>query len=448
MSAVKSGLRFALLCDKGKQRIGNEDAGHCADAIGLFTVSDGMGGLPGGGAASQVIVHTLPHFLERAMLGFDDETDDAAVQAALSESLVQLSRRMYEQSRHCHGLLGWGATVVAVLVRGRKAHIMHVGDSRAYLVRQNKLVTLTDDHSHVSQLLSTGKLVTEEYEQKNRNLVSQHVAMLQPIQPTIRTVRLQDGDRLLLCSDGLTAAVEDKTIGRLLVRNREASAACQALVDQANANGGPDNITALVLDVKDVGDGDSHERGPLELADSGAFEAGQTELPREAGQIHELLLRLERELDWLHQGARETAGQSKLAALAAAKRLLGADIYLQFVRHHPSDNPAHTFHQACVGPEGQWRRNYDAVMQVLDPLMAKLVCGEARLSPLLSKDDAALIMRTLWTEFRGIERRYFAICRRYALDKRERSLDILIEHMLESTRVLIGLIQFLPAFGA
>jgi len=353
---------------------------------------------------------------------------------------------MYSQSQQCNGLLGWGATVVAVLVRGRKAHIAHVGDSRAYLVRKRKLLGLTDDHSHVSKILAHGRLVTEAYEQKSRNLVSQHMAMVQTITPTARTIRLAPEDRLLLCTDGLTSPLADKEIGRMLLDNPEPAVACRALVEQANTNGGPDNITALIIDFKGLRDTPAPPPPP-ELLDSDCLDSPIT-LPREAEQVQEQLQRLEKLLAWLHQGATETSAGSAApeAADEAVRRLLGPAVHERISQQHPDASPSHLFHHACVGADGKWRQEYKAIMNALDPLMAGLLSGDTRLSPLLSTRDAAYIVRTLWSEFRGIERRYFLICQRYAADKRDRPLEILTQHMLESTRTLLGLLQFLPAF--
>lgn len=435
-----------MACDKGRLRVVNEDAGYADMARRLFVVSDGMGGLPAGGAASHVIVRAMPTAVTHAMRFIDDEADDATVHAALAGATIALSRAMFEASQRCHGIHGWGATVVAMLVRGRKAHILHVGDSRAYLVRGRKLVPLTDDHSYVSKLLAHGRLVTEEYEQKNRYLVSQHVAMRDNVSPSVRTVKLMPGDRLLLCTDGLSGPLSDRDIGRLLLSQSEPLAACQTLVEAANAAGGPDNITALVVDFQGV-----REASAVSSAlDTGAIDpadrSGERVLPVELERLHEAFGRLEAELQWLAQGAMETAGPEKVAAMAAAKRMLGEARYVTFIQRYPNDSPVHTFHRGCADVDSEWLERYDTAVKRLEPLIAQLAASDSRLCPLLSNEAAARIIVTLWNELRGIEKRYLAICRRGELDKRERTLDILIEHMLESTRTLVGLVQFLPLF--
>ena len=142
-----------------------------------------------------------------------------------------------------------GATVVMALVQDDRAFIAHMGDSRAYLLRRGKLRPLTDDHSIVGILLRTGEIRPEEAEHHPaRGQLSRYVGMEDEVYPDVRTVRLASGDRLLLCTDGLTGMVPDDTIMGLLAVSEEPQVACDHLVEAANAAGGKDNITAVIVD--------------------------------------------------------------------------------------------------------------------------------------------------------------------------------------------------------
>lgn len=434
-------LKFASLSDRGKMRLSNEDAAGCDDRMGFFLVSDGMGGLPAGGAASRVIVHAMPPLVQRGLDLIGEEAEDQLVQTVLHKATTTLSRHMHQKSRVCTGLNGWGATLVGVLLRGHNAHLINVGDSRVYLLREKNLVQLTSDDSVVNKLLEEGMLVTADFEHQHHNMVLQHIAMKETVTPAVRIVQMQKGDRLLLCTDGLTEPVPDHVIGQLLLAHTDPSRASQALTTAANDGGGPDNITVLVIDWRGIRKADPT---PPKLP---TIALEPISLPREAGRMHETLLKLEKELDWLYQGSNQTHADSRIGALATAKRLLGTETYMEYMQRHPTDNPSHVFHQLCIDPKGSWRRKYDGLLQSLDPQMLKLTSGQIGLSPLLSNEGAALILRTLWTEFRTMERKYLSISNRDAFSREERSLNILLKHMHESIRTLMGLIQFLPTFA-
>ncbi len=444
MSTPGPSMRYACLSDTGRKRVGNEDAAYCSPQTGVFLVSDGMGGLPAGAAASQIIAHALPYLIERRKRQLINP-DSPTFSRLLVNVTNELSRKMYEQSLICHGLQGLGATLVAMVIHGRSAHVLHVGDSRAYLLRRGKFVQLTEDHSMVGKMLQSGKLITEEFEDDHRHLLSQHVAMQQDIAPTVRTFQLRKGDRLLLCSDGLTGPVPDKLIGQVLHDEADPPKACRELIIAANNNGGPDNITTLVVHWNG---GDSDQPKTDDTTDSSLPPLPTVPSHPVIGRMHAALLDLEKDLQWLQDGSTETGqGQdSALSALAAAKRLLGHDAYLDYMHRHPGANPSHAFHQVCTDQNSTWRRGYDRHMAALDPLFAEVTSGRTPLCPIIPSDETALILRTLWREYRTVERRYLSIRDRKALTQEERSLDILIEHLLEGVRTMIGLIQFLPNF--
>jgi protein phosphatase len=241
-------VRSAGLSDKGKVRPANEDAFAMLSKQGLFIVSDGMGGHQAGATASEIVVRVLPKMLQQRVSALRGNAE-RAVCRALRDTIVALSQNVRQQSAGQPGLAGMGATVVLAWIRNREAFIAHMGDSRAYLYRGEKLKQLTADHSVVGILLRRREITPEEARvHPARSQISRYVGMDGLVYPDVRTLRLSSGDRLLLCTDGLTGMVSDKTIARILGRYREPEAACRSLVDAANAKGGHDNVTVLVAD--------------------------------------------------------------------------------------------------------------------------------------------------------------------------------------------------------
>ncbi len=142
-----------------------------------------------------------------------------------------------------------GATLAVVLLRHSRAYIANLGDSRIYRFRKGKLVQLSKDHSVVSQLLDKGKIKPEEVQDHEaQGEITHYVGMEDKAQPYISSFLLKKGDRLLLCTDGLTDAMDDKAIAAILTREDDCKVACQALIDAANAAGGHDNITVVIAD--------------------------------------------------------------------------------------------------------------------------------------------------------------------------------------------------------
>lgn len=233
--------------DKGKVRSHNEDSFVVDAERGLFLVSDGMGGHKAGEQASDVVVTVVP---ERIRARLEGAGPDAELDARtlLDESIRQASRRIQALVDESPQLRGMGATVVTGLIRNGSAHIAHMGDSRAYLLRNAVLQALTIDHSLVALLVGL-KFITPQQAQLHpaRNTISRYVGMGDDFGPEIEGVDLRAGDRLLLCSDGLTNMVPEKTIGSILMRHPDPADACNELIDNANENGGRDNVTCVVI---------------------------------------------------------------------------------------------------------------------------------------------------------------------------------------------------------
>ncbi len=241
-------VRAACATDMGQGRDTNEDRCSISPELDLFIVSDGMGGQQAGEVASEAVVSLLPTLLRRRLAGTPALRSRVA-ELVLREAILDLSRRLRAEAAGRPGLRGLGATVAVVWLRQQLAHLAHMGDSRIYLYRQERLAQATEDHSVVALLLRSGEISPEQASHHPaRNQLTRYVGMEGEVYADVRTIQLEPGDRLLLCTDGLTGPLADERIAAVLAERTEPEAACQALVAAANAAGGPDNITALVVD--------------------------------------------------------------------------------------------------------------------------------------------------------------------------------------------------------
>lgn len=247
---MKVAIDFAGLSDIGKVRRENEDHWFADSEQGLFLVADGMGGALGGGLASRAVAETLPTIIERKLRDLGD-CQTTTVSGVIAESLVALSEQLRSESRGQEGLDGMGSTVVLLLVRGGMGLVAQLGDSRAYRLRDGRLEQLTQDHTIVQLLLDSGDLRPEDVaDHPARGQLTRFVGMEGAALPEVRAVDLREGDRFLLCSDGLTGMLCDAELAGILQSAVPAAEACRSLIDAANRSGGKDNITALVLDVR------------------------------------------------------------------------------------------------------------------------------------------------------------------------------------------------------
>ena len=237
--------------DTGRRRRRNEDA--YVDSPPLFAVADGMGGAQAGEVASRLAAEALR---EGSGVGAGTERVVELIQAA--------NRRVYDRSTEDEAASGMGTTVTVALVEDDRVAFGHVGDSRAYLVRDGKLEQLTQDHSLVSELLRSGKISPEEAEtHPQRSVITRALGTDPDVDVDAFSIDAAPGDVFLLCSDGLTTMVRDATIEQIVDDHRgDLSIAAELLVETANRGGGEDNITVVVFELLD---GDGAE--PLPLAE-------------------------------------------------------------------------------------------------------------------------------------------------------------------------------------
>jgi protein phosphatase len=232
-------LLFGAATDVGRVRDENEDGYLVDEAVGLVALADGMGGHRGGEIASATALEAL-----RAAVRSGDP---------VREAIEEANRAVYEKSLTDDALHGMGTTLTAgTLVSGGTLLIGHVGDSRAYLLREGRLQQITTDHSHVEELVRDGKITADEAAvHPMRSVITRAIGMDDSVDVDVFPVELHPEDRVLLCSDGLTDMLQESTIEAELRREDDASRAAQHLVDAANSAGGVDNITAVVIAVTD-----------------------------------------------------------------------------------------------------------------------------------------------------------------------------------------------------
>ena len=242
-------MKLAGKTDVGRVRQENQDdyrAGELPGGAVWALVCDGMGGAKGGREASQGACNVIEQVFQEqyAQCGAGQEG------AFLKKALISANRYVFNKAAHEESLAGMGTTAVCALVRGGEATLCHAGDSRAYLCRGGKLTQLTHDHSYVQELVDCGTITEEEAEHHpQKNIITRARGGDYRLDSEFTCQELQNGDLLLLCSDGLTNAVPRDQLEQLL-----GTGSFYALPDQlirtANENGGPDNITALLLSVE------------------------------------------------------------------------------------------------------------------------------------------------------------------------------------------------------
>jgi PPM family protein phosphatase len=251
--AALPSFRAAWRSDRGRVRPENEDACLVAPERGLFVLSDGMGGRAGGGVAARLVVGLLPGLLASRLPPphahpAGQEASTAALEGAIRWAVATVSAEVRQRGADNARLRGLGATVVSALFAGDTAHIAHLGDSRAYLLRQARLRRLTSDHTQVARLLQRGEIgVGDVATHPARHQLTRYVGMDGEARADVLSLSLAPGDRLLLCSDGLTDPLPDRLIAHLLRHQPDPDSASRVLVSAAGVAGGRDDASAIVV---------------------------------------------------------------------------------------------------------------------------------------------------------------------------------------------------------
>jgi protein phosphatase len=237
-------LRSIALTDTGRRRRHNEDAYVCDPP--LFAIADGMGGAQAGEIASHIAATSVQHA----------EREGSSDEDGVAQLIQDANRSVYERARTDESTSGMGTTMTVALVDGDLVRIGHVGDSRAYLVRDHALEQLTEDHSLVGELVRSGRLSPEEAEDHpHRSVITRVLGTDPEVDVDSFSVAAKAGDLFMLCSDGLTSMVDDRRILEVIEEHAgDVNGIAQALVAEANGNGGEDNITVVLFQIASLDD--------------------------------------------------------------------------------------------------------------------------------------------------------------------------------------------------
>jgi len=236
-------LRFAVRSDVGLLREGNEDSAYAGPH--LLAVADGMGGHAAGEVASAAAI--------QALAPLDSEDPGPDLVGALADAVSTANLRLQELIISDPAIEGMGTTLTALLWSDGYAALCHIGDSRAYLLRDGQLVQVTHDHTLVQSLVDEGKITEDDVAtHPHRSLLLRALDGRTIAEPDLAPLETLPGDRYLLCSDGLSGVVTEQTLHQALTATRDPDQAAVQLVELAIRGGGPDNITVIVADVIDA----------------------------------------------------------------------------------------------------------------------------------------------------------------------------------------------------
>jgi serine/threonine protein phosphatase PrpC len=249
---------WAVLSDPGLRRTSNEDCHSVRPDVGLYMVADGMGGHVAGEVASRIAVEAIEAFTEETAGADKNRTWPFPFEPSISLEANRLkaafrlaNRRIAGAISESQDLRGRATTASALLIGPLNACVAHVGDSRVYVLREGALQQITHDHSWVEEQVRAGTMsATAARQHPWRNVVTRALSGGEDPEVDVTELHLQPGERVLLCSDGLFGVVTDQQIANILNdHSATLEDICKRLIDAANDAGGPDNITALVLQV-------------------------------------------------------------------------------------------------------------------------------------------------------------------------------------------------------
>jgi len=243
----------------GMKRTHNEDRFACLDEDHLYVVADGMGGHASGEVASQMAVDTLREFFRataadpEATWPYKMDKSRGYEENRLITGIKLANLRIYEAAQRDPKLRGMGTTVAGMLVVDDGVLLAHVGDSRIYRVRDGKMVQLTEDHSLLNDYIKMKRLTEEEIANfPHKNVIVRALGMKEHVKVDTQLDKPQPGDIYVICSDGLAGPASDEEILEVITQYNDLKTASQKLVEKANTNGGPDNITVVLSKVMGI----------------------------------------------------------------------------------------------------------------------------------------------------------------------------------------------------
>jgi len=234
----------SALSNVGKVRDHNEDAWFTDVDRGIFIVADGLGGCAGGEVASRIVVERLPSLLDTEQSPYSQDASNS-----VEKAINKVNGIVRETGREHLELSGMGSTLVLAMIRGERMLMAHVGDSRAYLLHDGSFTRLTRDHSVIQDMLDNGLITPREAAvHPSRAIVTQCIGTSGKVSPDISHIDFQSGDRLLLCSDGLTNMHSDQDIAAILAQQTRLDTISRDLIQAANDAGGEDNVTVVIVE--------------------------------------------------------------------------------------------------------------------------------------------------------------------------------------------------------
>lgn len=236
------------MTDVGRRRTENQDAfiyEDCGEGLYIFVVCDGMGGAKAGNVAAEVAASV---FMEQLRDHVQPKMSEKYARSVLLNAVNFANYEVYKRSVSDAQYEGMGTTLVGGYITGDEGVVTNIGDSRAYLISRERISRLTRDHSFVEELVDSGRITQEEARKHpHRNLITRALGTDKAVEADYYPFRLAEGECMLLCSDGLSGMVEDPVLQNLALEDCEIEEAVRKLVDEANQNGGSDNITVLLI---------------------------------------------------------------------------------------------------------------------------------------------------------------------------------------------------------
>lgn len=216
--------------------------------LSLFVLADGMGGHNAGEVASKVTVESILSTVSEFMDKTGGDFSEDQIKEFSSEAIENANYNVVSVARRNSSMNGMGTTVVMAALWDGKACISHVGDSRAYLISDEKVRQLTIDHSYVEELVRNGSITREEAKtHPKRNVITRAVGVEDSVETDVEIIDIKNGDAIILCSDGLTNLIEENEILSIFLEGKNAEDICGRLLKEANGRGGYDNITVIVI---------------------------------------------------------------------------------------------------------------------------------------------------------------------------------------------------------
>jgi protein phosphatase len=244
---------FGFRTDKGKQRNGNEDALLLLPKYGIFAVADGVGGQNSGEIASRKAMAVIEGFLSSNPLNGADNLEgkyrENWLKSYFHRCLQRVNSEIMKEASSDPVMNRMATTLVLCYLDMESIYVVNVGDSRAYILRDGLMTQLTEDHTYVNKLINQGTLTKSEARlHPQKNIITKALGSTKNTDPDFYRFDLHEGDRVLICTDGLHGELMDDEIAEILRKKEDLDTICRMLVDAANKNGGHDNITVICVD--------------------------------------------------------------------------------------------------------------------------------------------------------------------------------------------------------